>query len=260
MIMKPPTILNKSTFLLILFFFLNTTVFATWSAIVLDSATKTIGVAGASCTFQVYGIAKVITGKGAIIAQAYSDDGITNQGLDMLRQGASPKDILNKLINTGIDREVPFRQYGIVTFNYYNSPVTFTGDSISYYPYAATMTGPGICIQGNTLADSILIREVYKAVVAARRKGLKLEEILMIALEVGSKYGGDNRCGSQTATTAFIQVVKPTDQHCSYLVLGTGGIKKGGPNAVLVVRKEFDRIKKQLPNNKCTELAIYPKD
>jgi len=256
----PATVVSKWTFLLILLFLLSTKIFATWSVIILDSTTRTIGVAGASCTFQVYGIAKIITGKGAIIAQAYSDDGITNQGLDMLRQGASPKDILNKLINTGIDREVPFRQYGIATFDYYGSPVTFTGDSISYYPFASTVSAPGVCVQGNTLADSLLIREVYKAVVAARNKGLSMDEVLMIALEVGSRYGGDRRCGSQTATTAFIQIVKPTDTYCSYLDLRTGGIKKGGLNAVHVIRKELNRLKNQFPNNKCTEVAIYPKD
>jgi uncharacterized Ntn-hydrolase superfamily protein len=258
--MKVKTKVLCLTSLMILSFILSPKAFATWSVILLDSATKTIGVAGASCTFQVYGIAKIITDKGAIIAQAYSDDGITNQGLEMLRQDASPREILNKLINTGIDREVPFRQYGIATFSDYNNPATFTGDSISYYPFAATASSPGVCVQGNTLADSLVVREVYKAVAAARDKGLSMEEVLMIALEVGSKYGGDNRCGSQTATTAFIQIVKPTDTYCSYLSLRTDGIKKGGPNPVTVIRKELDKLKKQLPKYKCTELAIYPKD
>ncbi len=252
-------ILRSASFLSV-FIILSTNVFPTWSVIILDSTTRTIGVAGASCTFQVYGIAKIITGKGAIIAQAYSDDGITNQGLDMLRNGASPKDILNKLINTGIDREVPFRQYGVASFGYYNSPVTFTGDSISHYPFAATASAPGITVQGNTLADSLVVREVYKAVIAARNKGLSIEEVLMTALEVGSKYGGDNRCGSQTATTAFIQIVKPSDTYCSYLSLRTDGIKKGGPNAIKVLRKELNRLKREFPKNKCTEVAIYPKD
>lgn len=250
----------SSASLMILLFLLSTKALATWSVILLDSATMTIGVAGASCTFQVYGIAKIITGKGAIIAQAYSDDGITNQGLEMLRQGAHPSEISNKLINTGIDREVPFRQYGIATFSDYRNPVTFTGDNISYYPFAATASSPGVCVQGNTLADSLVVHEVYKAVIAARNRGLSMEETLMRALETGSKYGGDSRCGRQTATTAFIQVVKPTDTYCSYMSLRTDGIKKGGPNAVAVIRKELDRLKKELPRNICTELAVYPRD
>ena len=233
---------------------------ATWSIIVLDSASKTIGVAGASCTFNVYGIAKVITGKGVIIAQAYSDDGITNRGLELLRKNASPSEILQTLKDPAFDREVPFRQYGVITFNYYDRPVTFTGDSISYYPFAATASGPGICVQGNTLADVKVVEEVYKAVLEARKKSLSMEEVLMIALEVGSKYGGDRRCGSQTATTAFLQIVKPTDDYCSFLDLRTGGIKKGGSNATKIIRQELNRLKKHFPKNKCTEVAIYPQD
>src|SRR5687768_13971865 len=128
-------------------------VFATWSIIILDKQTQTIGVAGASCTFEVSGIAKIITGKGVIIAQAYSDDGITNVGLELMRKGASPADILKALKESASDREVSFRQYGIITFNHYDSAVTFTGDSISYYPFAASATSPGISVQGNTLAD-----------------------------------------------------------------------------------------------------------
>jgi uncharacterized Ntn-hydrolase superfamily protein len=233
---------------------------ATWSIAILDLATKTIGVAGASCTDNVMGVAKIITGKGVLVAQAYSDDNITGKGLDMIRQGASPSEILKALTNPAFDKEVTSRQYGIVTFNYFNSPVTYTGDSISAYPFAATASCPGICVQGNTLADVKVVEEVYKAVLQARKNNISLEETLMIALEVGSKYGGDRRCGSQTATTAFIQIVKPTDTYCSYLDLHTGSIKKGGPNATMVIRKELNRLKQQLPENKCTEVGIYPKD
>ena len=241
-------------------FILQIKVFATWSIIVLDKKTQTIGVAGASCTFEVSGIAKIITGKGVIIAQAYSDDGITNVGLELMRKNASPADILKALKDSASDREVSFRQYGIITFNYYNNAVTFTGDSISYYPHAATATSPGISVQGNTLADKKVVEEVHMAVVEARKRGLSMEEILMIALEVGSKFGGDSRCGTQTATTAFIQIVKPTDTYCSHLLLRVGGIKKGGLNAITVIRKELNKIKKDLINNKCTDVAISPKD
>jgi uncharacterized Ntn-hydrolase superfamily protein len=234
--------------------------FATWSIIVLDPKTKMIGVAGASCTFQVSGIAKIITGKGAIVAQAYSDDGITNQGLDLLRNGSTPAQILDKLIHNSNDREVPFRQYGIVTFDYYDQPATFTGDSITFYPFAMAMSAPGISVQGNTLADSNVVREVFNAVIDARKKGLKIEDVLIAGLEAGSKSGGDRRCGTQTATTAFIQVVKPTDTYCSYLLLRSDGGKTGGLNAVSVIRKELGRSKNQFPKNKCTDIAIYPKD
>src|SRR5687767_11833937 len=119
---------NRLLLTSILLLVLQINVFATWSIIVLDKKTTTIGVAGASCTFEVSGIAKIITGKGVIIAQAYSDDGITNVGLALMRRGASPADILKALKDSASDREVPFRQYGIITFNDYDNAITFTGD------------------------------------------------------------------------------------------------------------------------------------
>src|SRR5437762_619434 len=196
-IMKSLTRIFEMTLTLISLLFLSSKVFATWSVAILDSTTKTIGVAGASCTFNVVGIAKIITGKGVLMAQAYSDDNISGKGLEMIRQGAAPNEILKALTDPTFDKEVPFRLYGIATFNYFENPVTFTGDSISVYPFAATESSPGICVQGNTLADLNVVKELYKAVSEARKKFLNMEETLMIALEVGSKYGGDRRCGSQ---------------------------------------------------------------
>ncbi len=253
--------LFKTAIILIAFTLIQTKAFATWSIIVLDPNTKTIGVAAASCTGSVSGVVKIITGQGVIVAQAYSDDGITNRGLDLLRKNASPFEILQALKDTAFDKGVALRQYGVITFNYYDKPVTFTGDSISYYPFAGTASGPGICVQGNTLADSSLVQEVYKAVIAARKKKLSMEEMLMIALETGSKFGGDRRCGSQTAQSAFIQIVKPVDVDCcSYLSLRIEGIKQGGKNPIKVLRTELNKMKNHLPENKNTELLIVPKE
>lgn len=238
----------------------HTKAFATWSVIVLDAKTATIGVAGASCTNEVSGIAKIITGKGAIVAQAYSDDSITNRGLELLKKEAPPSEILQVLRDEAFDKEPSFRQYGIVTFAHYDAPVAFTGADISADGHSATAVSPGVSVQGNTLAGTNVVAEVHKAVTAAKKANQPIEVILMTALEVGSKFGGDRRCGAQTATTAFLQVVRPVDTYCSHLLVKTGGIKKGGPNATKVVRKEFDRSRSEMTNNKCMEVAVYPKD
>ena len=242
------------------FMFFQFNAFATWSIILLDPATKTIGVAGASCTGSVFGVAKVITGVGAMTAQAYQDEEIVGKGLNLMRKGATPNEILQLLKDPSIDKQLYLRQYGIATFKDYNSPVTFTGDSILYFPYAAAISSPGICVQGNTLADSSLVREVYKAVKEARNKGLSMEESLILALEVGSKLGGDRRCGSQTAQSAFIQIVKPDDHYYSYLSLSIACLNKGGKNPIKVLRTEYDKIKDHLSDNMNTEIIIVPKE
>jgi uncharacterized Ntn-hydrolase superfamily protein len=46
---------------------------ATWSIIIVDPGTGEIGIAGASCTKNCYGIGEIIPGKGAIIVQAMSN-------------------------------------------------------------------------------------------------------------------------------------------------------------------------------------------
>ncbi|MBN8823282.1 MULTISPECIES: hypothetical protein [unclassified Spirosoma] len=44
--------------------------YATWSIILIDPQTKAIGIAGASCTYSVYGIGSIVPGKGAVVVQA----------------------------------------------------------------------------------------------------------------------------------------------------------------------------------------------
>jgi uncharacterized Ntn-hydrolase superfamily protein len=63
----------------------------------------------------------------------------------------------------------------------------------------------------------------------------------MLALEAGSLAGGDNRCGAQTATSAFITVMNPTDNpNKPYLNLIVSGINRGGTNAVNLLRKRYN--------------------
>jgi hypothetical protein len=57
---------------------------ATWSVIVIDPNTKEIGIAGASCTYSVYGIGGIVPGKGAVVVQAMSNKLARNKGLQMM--------------------------------------------------------------------------------------------------------------------------------------------------------------------------------
>ena len=54
---------------------------ATWSIIIIDPKTKEIGIAGASCTYSVYGIGGIVPGKGAVVVQAMSNKSARNKGL-----------------------------------------------------------------------------------------------------------------------------------------------------------------------------------
>ena len=238
---------------------LPTQAFATWSVVVLDSTTRTIGIAAASCTHDVYGVGRFMPGEGVVISQAYGNRAAGTKALRMITQKRSPKDIIDTIARYDFDESLYNRQYAVITFAHYNNPYTYTGDSIADFKTNA-YTAPGIAVQGNSLANPEVLEKVFDAVKKAKAQGKKLEEILMIALEVGSKYGGDGRCGDQTARSAFVLVGGPNDVDCSYLDIRVAGINKGGKNPIPILRREIDALKPKLEDNQCTEMLIIPKN
>ena len=73
---------------------------------------------------------------------------------------------------------------------------------------------------------------------------LNIADILMNSLEAGSLSGGDKRCGEQKASSAFIMVAKPGDTK-PYIDLNIFGQRKGGQNAVDMLRKKFEKWKRK---------------
>jgi uncharacterized Ntn-hydrolase superfamily protein len=67
---------------------------ATWSIVLIDPVSQKIGIAGASCSYNCYGIGKIIPGKGAVVVQAMSNQAAREKGLEMLHAGASPQAIM----------------------------------------------------------------------------------------------------------------------------------------------------------------------
>jgi len=218
--------------------------FATWSIIVINSRTGEIGIAGASCTSDCSGIGSIIPGKGAIIVQAMSNYNAHDVGKRLLREGYSLDEIMNKVLRQSrFDPE--HQQYAIVTLKEMN-PLTYTGDSTIFYKGA--ITGNGISVQGNLLANDNELKAIFNAVVQAQDDSLSIDEILFVALEAGSKAGGDKRCGDQKAKSAFMIVAKPKDDEKNpYLNLVVTGQQAGESNAVAILRKEYKRWKREEP-------------
>src|SRR5689334_10939058 len=124
--------------------------YATWSIIVIDSKTKEVGIAGASCTYSVYGIGAIVPGKGAIIVQAVSNPFARAKGIKMLMADAAPEEILLAMKDPMHDPEE--QQYAIVSMNYMENPLTYTGTANP--PHKGALTKKGISVQGNTLTNS----------------------------------------------------------------------------------------------------------
>ncbi|GAO42504.1 DUF1028 domain-containing protein [Flavihumibacter petaseus] len=216
--------------------------FATWSIIVIDPETKAIGIAGASCTPNCYGIGSIVPGMGAIIVQAMSNSAARKAGMEMIVAEASPETIVRALRDPQYDPER--QQYAVVTIKFLQQPATYTGDST--HPFNGTLTAPGVSVQGNTLANEEALRQIMNALIKGQVAKLSLPEILMIALEAGGLAGGDKRCGDQRATSAFLMVAMPDDKRPS-VNLSIFNQPKGGQNAVTMLRAKLERWKSKHP-------------
>jgi uncharacterized Ntn-hydrolase superfamily protein len=231
----------KHLFLIILFltaFCLSS--LATWSIIVVDPKTKEIGIAGASCTVSVYGIGRIVPGKGAIVVQAMSNAFARLQGFRMIMDGSTSEAILEKLREQQYNPEE--QQYAILCMNDIEHPATYTGTKTT--SHAGTLTGNGISVQGNTLTNDDELQAIFDAAVKAQKDSLPIQDILMIALEAGAKTGGDKRCGERKASSAFLTVSKPDDVEKHWLNLVIYG-NDGHIPAVEALRRKFDDWKVQ---------------
>ncbi|RDC65385.1 DUF1028 domain-containing protein [Adhaeribacter pallidiroseus] len=212
--------------------------FATWSIIVIDPVTKEIGIAGASCSYNCYGIGAIIPGKGAVIVQARSSNSARKKGLKMLEANATPEQIIAEMRNPKYNPEQ--QQYAVISIRNMAHPKTYTGQATAAYNGA--LTASGVSVQGNTLAHENQLKIILEAVLKAQKERRSISDVLMIALEAGSAAGGDKRCGAQKATSAFIMVTKPDDYlNDPYLNLTIYGLTPGKENAVKLLRAKYEQ-------------------
>jgi len=230
---------------------------ATWSVIVLDKETRSIGLAGASCSDYVAGIAGFVPGKGAVMAQAASNWQAKTKAEELIRTGAAPDQILATIINPDFDPDFSRQQYAIMTFDAFDKPVTYTGTSTE--DYHGAITGDGFSTQGNMLPGSKVLEAVAASISATRKANRPIEEILLKALEAGASAGGDKRCGKQRAASAFITVIRPDLAWWEpYLNINVHHVRQGGSNAVALVRGEYRRWQANYRGSRSTSWAIAP--
>ncbi|HTE24025.1 DUF1028 domain-containing protein [Flavitalea sp.] len=77
-----------SAFISLLFFF--NAAFGTWSIIMIDPKTKEIGIVGAPCSYNCYGIGKIVPNMGAVIVQAMSNNQAREKGVQMILAESTP--------------------------------------------------------------------------------------------------------------------------------------------------------------------------
>lgn len=214
---------------------------ATWSITAVDPKTKQVGIAGASCTDFVYGIAGVAPGKGVIVAQAMSNMEAKSLGEKMLMEGKSPQEVLAAIIDPAFDADFAKQQYGIVAFGFEDKSAVYTGSDTPTWKNA--LQGYGVTVQGNILTDETVVSNALKGFKkAAKNKKMTLADRLMAALEAGTKgNGGDRRCGEQRERSAFVLVESSIPNgKTPYLLINITGQEAGIENPIKILRKKYD--------------------
>jgi uncharacterized Ntn-hydrolase superfamily protein len=203
---------------------------ATWSIMVVDRTTGAIGVAGASCTSDVYGIMLLAPGTGAIVAQGIGYPPAVREAMRLLRAGIAPDSIVRAITSSSLDSATGDRQYGMLSVA--NGQVQYSGSALR--DHRGERSADGVLVQGNLLTGPAVLDRALDAIVKARAGGLPLEDVIMAGLRAGADAGGDSRCGAQRATSAFLAVAKPGDvPNWPYLSLRVvDALKGGGVNAV----------------------------
>jgi uncharacterized Ntn-hydrolase superfamily protein len=202
----------------------------TFSILGYDPETQEIGAAVQSRVFAVgNGVIWAEAGVGAVATQAVVDVSYGPQGLELLRKGMAPKDIIKKIWDDDKDPgygnqrwEKTGRQFAVM--NAKGEVAAYTGPTAP--PESGDAQGKFCSAQGNTLgradrtgrppADDIKPSKVPAAMVAGfensefttnpdgtkRRNHLSLR--LVAALEAGQAAGGDWR-GQQSAALLIVK-------------------------------------------------------
>ena len=96
--------MTRCPLLIAISFLFYTSSYATWSIIIIDKKTNEIGIAGASCTYNCYGIGKIVPNMGAIIVQAMSNNQAREKGVEMILAESTPGQIIQALRDPEFDQ------------------------------------------------------------------------------------------------------------------------------------------------------------
>lgn len=171
---------------------------ATWSIVVVNTLTREVAVATATC-IEGPGIDTrvpvIVVEKGAGAAQAFVLSTAFNRKkiFNGFMKGREPWDILRRIGEK--DWGFKDRQFGIVGLE--GEPVTWTGTSLNAFihQWAGGLTGEvgelRYAIQGNVLTGAPVVLEAERALLETPGD---LSTKVMAAMEAAREMGGDGRC------------------------------------------------------------------
>jgi uncharacterized Ntn-hydrolase superfamily protein len=163
----------------------------TWSIIARDSLTGQFGIAVATRFFAVGArVPYIAAGIGAVATQALVNPYYGIDGLELLRDGHSPSDIVEGL--TAADGGRDSRQVHILDAK--GRIASHTGREC--VDWCGHIEGDGFSIAGNMLTGASVLDDTAQAYIAG--KALPFARRLIAAMHAGEAAGGDKR-GKQSA-------------------------------------------------------------
>src|SRR5690348_17298277 len=187
--------------ILLLALFLAASAFAqvaTFSIVGYDAAAGDWGVAVASRYFSVGSVVPwALAGVGAVATQANVNVGYGPKGIDLLREGLSAKQVLDRLLAEDTFEGKDGRQVAIV--DAHGNVATFTGPNAP--KWAGDRQGKTWSAEGNILVGPQVPEAMGKAFESTQGE---LAERLYAALKAGDAAGGDAR-GRQSASMLVVR-------------------------------------------------------
>jgi len=163
----------------------------TWSIIARDPATGQVGIAVATRFFAVGArVPHIAPGIGGIATQALVNPYYGIDGVKLLREGRSPREVVDTLIATDDGREA--RQLHVMDIK--GRIAAHTGSEC--VDWCGHIQGDGFSLAGNMLASAAVLDDTAKAYAA--NAGLPFAQRLIAAMKAGEAAGGDKR-GRQSA-------------------------------------------------------------
>ena len=171
---------------------------ATFSIVAIDPVTGDLGIAVASRYFAVGAVVPwAEAGVGAIATQAGVNVGYGPRGLELLRQGLTAQQVLDKLLAEDTFPRKDARQVAIVDAK--GNVAVFTGDAAN--EWRGHVTGKTWSAQGNILVGRHVVDAMARAF---DNTNDELAEKLYAALKAGDDAGGDSR-GRQSASILVVR-------------------------------------------------------
>jgi uncharacterized Ntn-hydrolase superfamily protein len=168
----------------------------TFSIVAYDPVAKEWGVATQSKFLAVGAVVPwAQANAGAIATQSYANTSFGPRGLEMLAQGLSASETLDRLLAADEGREQ--RQVGIVDRE--GHAATFTGSAC--HAWAGGLGGSHFAVQGNILVSAATVEALAAGFESAQGE---LDDRLVAALLAGQKAGGDRR-GQQSAAVLIVR-------------------------------------------------------